>query len=185
LFASLSTEPMTDYRDNRVPGGTFFFTVRLLDRGSNLLSDHIAAFGEAIRQARIRKPFHVDAWVVLPDHAHAIWTLPPGDHDCATRWRAVKIAFSKALRKALVAGAADGAIWEPHYREYRVQDDAEYTALVDYVHANAMRHGLCRRAADWPWSSLHRFISSGWCGPDEINPGAPPPERLVLTNVHH
>jgi putative transposase len=176
---------MTDYRDNRVPGGTFFFTVRLLDRGSSLLSDHIAAFGEAIRQARIRKPFHVDAWVVLPDHAHAIWTLPPGDHDCATRWRAVKIAFSKALRKALVPGAADGAIWAPHYREYRVQDDAEYAALVDYVHSNAMRHGLCGRAADWPWSSLHRFISAGWCGADELSPGTPPPERIVLANVRH
>ena len=81
---------MNDYRHNRVPGGTFFFTVRLLDRGSTLLTDHFSAFGEAMRQARSKRPFHVDAWVVLPDHAHAIWTLPPGDHDCASRWRAVK-----------------------------------------------------------------------------------------------
>jgi putative transposase len=157
---------MTDYRDNRVPGGTFFFTVRLLDRSSTLLTDHISAFGEALRQARIRKPFHIDAWVVLPDHAHAIWTLPPGDHDCASRWRAVKIAFSKALRKAFVPGALDGAIWEKHYLDHRVQDDAEYAALIDYVHSNAMRHGLCQRACDWPWSSLHRFLSEGLCGPE-------------------
>jgi putative transposase len=156
---------MTDYRHNRVPGGTFFFTVRLLERGSTLLTDHISAFGEAIRQARIRKPFHVDAWVVLPDHAHAIWTLPPGDYDSASRWRAVKIAFSKALRKALVPGALDGAVWEKHFREHRVQDD-EYVALVDYLHNNALRHGLCERAADWPWSSLHRFVSCGWCAPE-------------------
>lgn len=176
---------MTDYRDNRVPGGTFFFTVRLLDRGSSLLSDHIAAFGEAIRQARIRKPFHVDAWVVLPDHAHAIWTLPPGDHDCAMRWRAVKIAFSKALRKALVTGAADGAIWEPHYREYRVQDDAEYAALVDYVHANPVRHSLCARAADWPWSSLRRFVSAGMCDADELVTTVPPLVQHVIASARH
>jgi len=153
---------MTDYRDNRVPGGTFFFTVRLLDRGSTLLTDHISAFGEAIRQARVRKPFHVDAWVVLPNHAHAIWTLPPGDHDCATRWRAVKIAFSKALNKAGMAGAQDSTIWERHYRDYRVADDAEYAALVDYVHTNPLRHGMCARAGEWPWSSLHRFMSAGF-----------------------
>ena len=101
---------MTHYRDNRVPGGTFFFTVRLLDRGSTLLTDHFSAFGEAMRQARIRKPFHVDAWVVLPDHAHAIWTLPPGDHDCSTRWRAVKIAFSKALHKACLPGTRPASL---------------------------------------------------------------------------
>jgi putative transposase len=175
---------MTDYRDNRVPGGTFFFTVRLLDRGSNLLTDHISAFGEAIRLARTRKPFHVDAWIVLPDHAHAIWTLPPGDHDCSTRWRAVKIAFSKALRKAMVAGALDGAIWEPHYRDYRVEDDAEYSALVDYVHGNAVRHGLCQQARDWPWSSLHRFISAGWCTP-ELALALPPWERRAIVPVSH
>src|SRR4051812_26496002 len=124
LCRNWHTEPMTDYRDNRVPGGTFFFTVRLLDRGSTLLTDHISAFGEAIRQARIRKPFHVDAWVVLPNHAHSIWTLPPGDHDCSSRWRAVKITFSKALHKAAVPDTSDGAIWERHYHDYRVTNDA-------------------------------------------------------------
>jgi putative transposase len=159
------TELMTDYRHNRVPGGTFFFTVRLLDRGSTLLTDHISAFGEAIRQARSRKPFHVDAWVVLPNHAHAIWTLPPGDHDCSTRWRTVKIAFSKALTKAGGLAAAQKTIWERHYRDHRVADDAEYAALIDYVHANPLRHGMCEEAAQWPWSSLHRFMSEGFAAP--------------------
>jgi len=163
---------MTDYRDNRVPGGTFFFTVRLLDRGSSLLTDHIAAFGDAIRQARVRKPFHVDAWVVLPDHAHAMWTLPPGDHDCSSRWRAVKIAFSKALRKSLVTSSPDGAIWERQYQQFRVQDEVQYAALIDYMHTNPMRHGLCESVSDWPWSSLHRFMSSGFAAP---NPAVLPP----------
>ena len=166
---------MTDYRDNRVPGGTFFFTVRLLDRDSTLLTDHFSAFGEAMRQARSRKPFHVDAWVVLPDHAHAIWTLPPGDHDCATRWRAVKIAFSKALNKACPRGAAgprpklsstgDGGIWKRHYRDYRIGDDAEYEALIDYVHSDPIRHGHCQHPSEWPWSSLHRFLAAGFAAP--------------------
>lgn len=169
------TLPMTDYRDNRVPGGTFFFTVRLLDRGSTLLTDHIAAFGDAIRQARSRKPFHVDGWVVLPDHAHAMWTLPPGDHDCSSRWRAVKIAFSKALRKSLVSASADGAIWARQYQEFRVGSDAEYAALIDYMHTNPVRHGLCGCAHGWPWSSVHRFISEGLSVPQaETLPVQPP-----------
>jgi putative transposase len=150
---------------------TYFFTVRLLDRNSTLLTDHFSAFGEAMRQARIRKPFHVDAWVVLPDHAHAIWTLPPGDHDCATRWRAVKIAFSKALNKTglVLAGASEATVWERHYRDYRVGDDDEYAALIDYVHSNPMRHGFCQNAVEWPWSSLHRFVSAGWAAPQSLS----------------
>jgi putative transposase len=166
---------MTRYRDNRVPGMTYFFTVRLLDRNSTLLTDHFSAFGEAMRQARIRKPFHVDAWVVLPDHAHAIWTLPPGDHDCATRWRAVKIAFSKALNKTglVLAGASEATVWERHYRDYRVGDDDEYAALIDYVHSNPMRHGFCQNAVEWPWSSLHRFVAAGFDAPQP--PLAAPP----------
>ena len=160
------TTPMTHYRHNRVPGGTFFFTVRLLDRSGCLLTDHISAFGEAIRQARSKKPFHVDAWVVLPDHAHSIWTLPPGDYDAASRWRAVKIAFTKALRKSGKPAASECAIWERHYRDRLVASDEEYNALVDYVHNNPVRHGLCQRPADWPWSSLHRFVASGLIPPE-------------------
>ena len=162
------TLPMTDYRDNRVPGGTFFFTVRLLDRGSSLLTDHISAFGDAIRQARVRRPFHVDAWVVLPDHAHAMWTLPPGDHDCSSRWRAVKIAFSKALRKAQLGNSPEGAIWERQYQQYRIQDERDYATLIDYMHTNPVRHGLCQGACDWPWSSLHRFLASGFNAPESL-----------------
>jgi putative transposase len=169
------TLPMNYYRDNRVPGGTFFFTVRLLDRGSSLLTDHIAAFGDAIRQARVRKPFHVDGWVVLPDHAHAMWTLPPGDHDCSSRWRAVKIAFSKALRKSLAGAGDEGAIWARQYQEFRVSSDTEYASLIDYMHTNPVRHGLCPSPPEWPWSSVHRFIASGLIVPHVEVETVPPP----------
>ena len=151
---------MNDYRANRVSGQPYFFTVRLTLRCGVLLTDHIAAFGEAMRQARSRKPFHVDAWVVLPDHAHTIWTLPPDDHDCMGRWRAVKIAFSKALRKSAL-GAVPDTLWERQFRQVTIDDDTHYSQLIDYIHANPVRHGLCERALDWPWSSWHRFRAAG------------------------
>jgi putative transposase len=144
--------------------------VRLLDRGSTLLTEHISALGEAIRQARIKKPFHIDAWVVLPDHAHTIWTLPPGDIDSAGRWRAVKIAFSKALHKACRSPAQESAIWARQFQQLPITDDAEYGALVDYVHTDPLRHGFCQHPADWPWSSLHRFVAAGYIAPAECAP---------------
>ena len=84
---------MQTYRRNRVPGGTYFFTVTLFDRESDLLVREIAALREAVRRVRVRTPFHIDAWVVLPNHMHCLWTLPEDDIDYAGRWRAIKKAF--------------------------------------------------------------------------------------------
>ena len=88
---------MPDYRRNRVPGGTYFFTVNLLERKSDLLVRHIGVLREAIKQVRRSRPFHIDAWVVLPDYMHCILTLPEGDDNYSSRWKAIKIRFAKEM----------------------------------------------------------------------------------------
>ena len=90
---------MPDYRRNRILGGTYFFTVNLLQRNSHLLVEHIESLREAIRVVRKNRPFHIDCWVVLPEHMLCIWTLPVGDADYASRWKAIKTAFSKNIPK--------------------------------------------------------------------------------------
>jgi putative transposase len=91
---------MTDYRRHRVPGGCYFFTVNLLKRrGNTLLTDRIDLLREAVRRVRRSRPFSIDAWVVLPDHRHAVWTLPPGDDDFSSRWRLIKSFFVRDLPK--------------------------------------------------------------------------------------
>jgi len=78
---------VSDYRRNRVPGGSFFFTVNLLDRRSDQLETQIHMLRDALRQVRLHAPFRIDAWVVLPDHMHCLWTLPAGDAEFPGRWR--------------------------------------------------------------------------------------------------
>ncbi len=63
---------MPDYRRNRVPGASYFFTVNLRDRQSDLLTAEIVKLRAAIRETKTRRPFHIDAWVVLPEHMHCI-----------------------------------------------------------------------------------------------------------------
>ena len=165
---------MPDYRRNRVPGGTYFFTVNLLERRSCLLVEHIDAFREAVRQVRARRPFHIDAWVVLPDHTHCIWTLPPGDTDYSARWKAIKIAFAKSLPKterlsAVRARKGERGIWQRRFWEHTIRDERDYAAHVDYVHINPFKHGLVRQVNAWPYSSFHRFVTAGiypndWAG---------------------
>ena len=72
---------MPDDRRNRVTGGTYFFTANLLDRNSRRLVTHVNLLRDAVRDVRARAPFHIDAWMVLPNHMLCIWTLPPNDDD--------------------------------------------------------------------------------------------------------
>ena len=77
----------------------YFFTVNLLERKKTLLVNHIEELRHAITKTRKQKPFHIDGWVILPDHMHCIWTLPKGDDDYSGRWRAIKTTFSKSISK--------------------------------------------------------------------------------------
>jgi len=77
---------MSDYLRLKVPGATVFFTVTLAARGGSALVDHVDALREAVRRTKAERPFRVDAFVVLPDHLHAVWTLPEGNADFSTRW---------------------------------------------------------------------------------------------------
>src|SRR5262245_62272531 len=90
-------DPMTNYRRNFVRGGSYFFTVNLADRRLRLLTEHIELLRTAFRYTKERHPFTVEAIVVLPEHLHAIWTLPEGDADFALRWRLIKTEFSRGL----------------------------------------------------------------------------------------
>ncbi len=88
---------MTDYRRYRVKGGTYFFTVNLAERKRKLLTEHIDVLRGAFREVKQTHPFNMGAMVILPDHLHAIWTLPEGDDDFSLRWRQIKSAFSRQI----------------------------------------------------------------------------------------
>ena len=86
---------MPDYRRHRVAGATYFFTVTLLDRDTNLLTGQIAVLLETVARVRTLMPFHIDGWVVLPDHKHCLWTLPEDNSNFSERWQAIKMGFSR------------------------------------------------------------------------------------------
>lgn len=158
---------MPDYRRVRVPGGTYFFTVNLLERYPNdLLVRHIDVLRESVRRVRCRYPFHIDACVVLPDHLHAIWTLPEGDADYADRWRTIKQHFSRAMasteyRSEVRQRRGERGIWQRRFWEHAIRDDRDFAAHCDYVHINPVKHGHVERVRDWPFSTFSRFVAAG------------------------
>jgi putative transposase len=162
---------MPNYRRWYVPGGTYFFTLVTHCRRSILTTDLARkCLGDAIRQVRAKTPFETVAVVLLPDHLHTVWTLPPGDSDFSGRWGRIKEAFtraylkgggSEASRDASRARKRERGVWQHRFWEHAVRDENDLSRCVDYIHWNPVKHGLAARAADYPWSSFHKFMESG------------------------
>ena len=154
-----------------MPGGSYFFTVNLVDRRRALLTDHIDLLRAAFRQVRARHPFAIDATVVLPDHLHAIWTLPEADADFALRWRLIKSAFSLRVpggERISTSRATRGerGIWQRRYWEHTPRDADDFARHLDYIHLNPVKHGHAGRVRDWPYSSFRRWVRLGVYLPD-------------------
>jgi putative transposase len=169
---------MPQYIRAFVPGGTFFFTVALLERHRKLLTEHIDALSAVFMAARKRRPFALEAIVILPDHLHCIWTLPLGDADFSTRWQDIKARFAARIpcgeglsTRRLEKG--ERGIWQRRFWEHAIRDDRDFERHVDYIHYNPVKHSHVTRVADWPHSSFHKFVqrgiyNSGWAADDTI-----------------
>ena len=167
------------YRRSDTRGGTYFFTVNLAERTADTLVQRIADLREVLGEVKAAHPFSVVAMVVLPEHLHAIWRLPPGDADFPLRWSLLKAGFSRRLakderRRPSRAAKRERGIWQRRYWEHRIRDAQDLERHVAYIHFNPVKHGWVKRPVDWPHSTLHAYVARGmaaadWggCGPDD------------------
>ena len=171
------------YRRATVPGASYFFTLVTHQRAPLFANPaNVTRWHDAVSEIRRKRPFVVEAEVVLPDHLHMIWTLPDGDADYATRIRLIKTAFTKsaAIRGARpVANASrvnkgEREVWQRRYWEHVIRNEDDFQAHVDYIHINPAKHGLVPRPGDWPNSTFRVWLDRGcyelWWGSDDMPP---------------
>ena len=164
----------------RVPGACVFFTVALADRGAETLVRQVAVLREAVRETKGKRPFGIDAWVMLPDHMHCVWTLPEGDSDFSGRMGEIKGRFTRDLRRSGPApthaawnphgvrggrvrvGAGpdlrkdEAPVWQKRFWEHHIRGPEDFAACVRYCWINPVKHGLVGHPGAWPYSSWHR-----------------------------
>ena len=125
---------MPQYRRAKINGSAFFFTVVLADRSSTLLIDEIDRLRKSYRTVHERRPFETIAICVLPDHLHALWVLPEGDADFATRWSLIKSGFSRGIeerpRSPSKIVKREKGIWQRRYWEHVIRDDADLDGML-------------------------------------------------------
>ncbi|MDX1514862.1 MAG: transposase [Gammaproteobacteria bacterium] len=164
---------MTEYRRAKTPGGTYFFTVCTRNRSQILTRDLVwQSLTEAFNSVRRKWPFYLNAWVVLPDHLHCLWTLPEGDSDFSKRWSMIKRIVTQRCEASsdfsLVSknSRREGKIWQRRFWEHLVRSDDDYRLHLDYIHWNPVKHGYVNSAIAWRYSSFSRFVTRGIYDPD-------------------
>jgi len=123
-----------------------------------------------MRKVRRNRPFETVGFALMPDHLHAVWTLPRGDWGYPLRWGQIKESFTRSF---LAAGGAEGsrnvsrikrrerAIWQHRFWEHTVRDEDDLQRCIDYIHWNPVKHGLVERVQEYPWSTFHRYVKLG------------------------
>jgi putative transposase len=168
-----------DYRRYYQAGGTYFFTA-VTESRRPLLIEHIERLRAAFRHVRQRYPFALDTIVVLPDHLHALWRLPEGDHDYSLRWMVLKRKFSSALQlqpsTLSQASKREKGVWQRRFWEHAIRDEEDWRRHLDYLRYNPVKHRSADAPLAWPYSSFSRWVREG---PYEPDWGASEPEEIA------
>jgi putative transposase len=156
------------YRRAKIHGGTYFFTIVTYNREKIFINpSHAALLKNSFEQIRIRHPFEIDAFVILPDHLHCMLTLPQGDARYPLRMRMIKSHFSRKYPGGSPESSSsriakgEKAVWQRRYWEHLIRDEEDYARHVEYIHYNPVRHGLAKSPRDWQWSSFHDYVGKG------------------------
>jgi putative transposase len=162
---------MPNYRRAYVEGGSYFFTVVTYQRADILLTELArTTLRTAIKECQELAPFEVDAFVLLNDHLHTIWTLPEGDNNYSFRWSFIKKEFSK---RYLAEGGAEQkrsgsrlkqnerGIWQRRFWEHVIRDEKDFERHIDYIHYNPVKHGLVLCPKDYNYSTFHAYAKRG------------------------
>jgi putative transposase len=162
---------MTHYRRAKIAAGTFFFTVTLVDRSSDLLVQHVDRLRRIYAAVQRDRPFVTIAVCVLPDHLHAIWKLPENDADFSVRWSLIKSGFTRGLpidvnRSSSKLRKRERGLWQRRFWEHAIRHETDLQSHIDYIHFNPVKHGLVKRVGDWPHSSFSRYVARGDLPPD-------------------
>ncbi|MFT5589854.1 MAG: putative transposase [Bradyrhizobium sp.] len=162
---------MSHYRRSLQPGESYFFTVITYQHRSILCDKPIChVLKKVIAKVRANRPSNIDAWILLPDYMHCIWTLPQDDADFPACWRRIKSHVSKACREQChrqdplppsKKKHREATAWQRRFLEHRTRNENDFAGYLDYIHHNPVKHGLMNNAVAWPYPGIHRDLKTG------------------------
>lgn len=160
---------MRTYIRDKIKGGTYFLTMNLANRKSELLTKHINEFRQAYRLTKQNHDFELHAMILLPDHVHILLTLTEASDDYAIIIGNIKTHFSRQVPKSnseIISYSRskkrERGIWQRRFWEHRIRDELDYQRHMDYIHYNAVKHGYVTRPIDWACSTFQKCVKDGF-----------------------
>lgn len=166
---------MSDYRRAFQAGGNFFFTVVTHHRAPFFSKEaNVEILRSSFKREMKRRPFTLEAMVVLPDHLHCLWLLPEGDADYSSRWREIKKSTTQQL-SVNRNYRSEGDVWQRRYWEHKIRDAEDWRIHMDYIHYNPVKHGYVSEPGMWKYSSFLKWVK---CGVYDVNWGRVEPDNI-------
>ncbi|VEP13581.1 transposase [Hyella patelloides LEGE 07179] len=162
---------MPNYCRVYIPGGTYFLTLVTYRRRPLFKnSSNINLLRSSIAKVKAKKPFKIIAAVVLPEHIHFVWQLPPNDSDYSQRISRLKVLFTRAFKLNQISNIQisesrrkhrESDVWQRRFWEHLIRDETDLQQHLDYVHYNPVKHGLVSCPHLWEYSSFSTWIKKG------------------------
>ena len=160
---------MSEYRRLYIPGSTIFLTIVTYNRQPIFSNpDNISLLRQAIAKTRSERHFTIEGAVILPDHLHFLWTLPPDDYNYSYRVSRLKVLFTKSFRgrKYKAQNISDSRIkhresnvWQRRFWEHTIKEENEFENFLNYIHYNPVKHGLVSCPHFWQYSSFQTWVN--------------------------
>ncbi|HPG38781.1 MAG TPA: transposase [bacterium] len=167
---------MTQYQRLYIPGGTYFFTLVTYNRRRLFdVPDARQVLKEVWKSVQTKYPFTLDAFCLLPDHLHCMWTLPENDSQYSKRWNLIKGLFSKKYQPEINdyikkcdsrIKKQEATFWQRRFWEHYIRDEDDFEKHFDYIHYNPVKHGYVKNPIDWEWSTFAKYLHMGNYEPD-------------------
>ena len=175
-----------EYRRSLEKGGVYFFTLVTNQRQPILtIENNVQRLRNAFKYEKQKRPFNMEAIVILPDHIHCLWRLPEDDCEYSKRWSAIKRYFSIGCESVTAEltksrkNKREKAVWQRRFWEHTIKNEADWQRHIDYIHYNPVKHGLVSKVKDWPYSSFRKFVMKGYYSEDW---GSLEPENIAGLN---
>jgi putative transposase len=167
--------------------GEFHFLAFSCFRRRSYLSTVAARelFEDALERVRLRYPFVVAGYVVMPEHVHLLLNEPI---------RAPLSRTVQALKLSVSMRSRQRPFWQAHYYDFNVYSHEKFVEKLRYIHRNQVKRGLTLKPANWKWSSFGHYQTGvrgtveiesewtaqqrGWQLPERMRrqqPGSPSP----------
>ena len=109
------------------------------------------------------------SWCIMPNHVHVLIEAHDQLGKIIQSWKSYTGRWAIKNKETHQIPIPNKGFWQREYWDRYIRTEKHYQNVVDYIHNNPVAAGLCKKEADWPWSSA-RFPRSA-----EPQLGAPPP----------